>query len=124
MARTQWSELPALFRDAIQAHVGDLDSYDPAPSGNHADFAGTLRGKKAGKPLTAFVKAAKKVSPDQDGPEVWSLRNEAAINPHMDEFAPRLLWEVEAGGWLGLGFEYIDGRHADLSPGSADLSVL
>ncbi|MFP3962449.1 phosphotransferase [Actinomadura fulvescens] len=42
----------------------------------------------------------------------------------MSEFAPRLLWQVEAGGWLALGFEHIKGSHADYAPGSPDLVSL
>jgi len=35
--------------------------------------------------------------------------------------SPRLLWHVEAGGWNLLGFEHIDARAADLTPGSTDI---
>jgi hypothetical protein len=38
--------------------------------------------------------------------------------------AARMLWEVAAGGWLVYGYEYVDGRHPDLAPGSADLVPL
>ncbi|MEO6083948.1 MAG: phosphotransferase [Umezawaea sp.] len=57
----------------------------------------------------------------------WSSmhRNEMAVNPFLpDGLAPRLLWHVEAEGWLLLGFEYVSGRHADLSPDSADLPLV
>jgi hypothetical protein len=93
---------------------------EPAPAGNHADIAATL--------LTAgdrvFLKAARRTAPDADGPEVRSLRWEAAINPHVTEYAPRLHWTAEAGGWLALGFEYVRARHADYTPGSPDLEIL
>ncbi|TMR05515.1 hypothetical protein ETD83_06200 [Actinomadura soli] len=42
----------------------------------------------------------------------------------MPEFAPRLLWTVEAGGWFAVGFEYIEGRHVDYSPGHSDPDAL
>jgi len=38
--------------------------------------------------------------------------------------APRLRWRTEADGWLLLGFDHIQGRHADLSTGSRDLPLI
>jgi Ser/Thr protein kinase RdoA (MazF antagonist) len=35
--------------------------------------------------------------------------------------APRLRWDGEIAGWVVLVFDDIDGRHADLSPGSPDI---
>lgn len=117
--RSTWSDLPDEVQDAVQAHTGDVIGVDPASAGNHADIAETLH-TSTGR---VFIKAARKL-PDKDGAEVWSLRNEAAISPYVREFAPRLLWQAEAGGWLALGFEYVDGRHADYTPGSPDLDIL
>lgn len=118
--RTDWTELPADLLTCMEAEMGPVVAVEPAPTGNHADVASSVH--TAGGKL--FVKAARKVSPDQDGPEVRSLRREAAVNPHVSEFAPRLLWTVEAGGWLALGFEHVEGRRADFTPGSADLAFL
>ncbi|MDL4774452.1 phosphotransferase [Actinomadura xylanilytica] len=117
--RSTWTDLPTEVRDAVQAHTGEVTGIDPAPAGNHAEIAVTLHTTTA----RTFIKAARKLG-DQDGAEVWSLRNEAAINPHVTVFAPRLLWQAEAGGWLALGFEHVDGRHADFTPGSPDLEIL
>ncbi|TMQ90850.1 aminoglycoside phosphotransferase [Actinomadura soli] len=117
--RDTWTGLPVQVREAVQAHTGDIVRAEPAPAGNHADVAGTLH-TSSGR---VFIKAARKLD-EEDGAEVWSLRNEAAINPHVTEFAPRLHWTVETGGWLVLGFECVDGRHADFTPGSPDLKVL
>lgn len=118
--RSDWTDLPPEVLGAIKAHTGPIHRVEPAPAGNHADIAATVHA--AGGRL--FVKAARKVSPEKDGPEVRSLRNEARVNPHMTEFAPRLHWTVDAGGWLVLGFEHVDGRHADFAPGSPDLDIL
>jgi hypothetical protein len=117
--RSTWTNLPVEVRDAIQTHTGEVTGTDPAPAGNHADVAETLH-TSTGR---TFIKAARKLD-DRDGPEVWSLRNEAAVNPHVTEFAPRLHWTVEAGGWLALGFEHVEGRPADFTPGSPDLDIL
>jgi hypothetical protein len=59
-----------------------------------------------------------------DNPKAWMHRNEARINPYLPAQTPRLCWQVEVGGWLLLGFEYVRGRHPDLRPGSRDLPVL
>lgn len=118
--RSDWSDLPPEALDAITAHAGPIRSIEPAPAGNHADIAATVHA--AGNRL--FVKAARKTTPDQDGPEVRSLRWEAAINPHVTEYAPRLHWTVEAGGWLVLAFEHVQARHAAYTPGSPDLDTL
>jgi Ser/Thr protein kinase RdoA (MazF antagonist) len=117
--RIDWSDLPAEVRDAISAKTGPISTVVPAPSGNHADIASTLHTRDG----QVFVKAARK-SADRDGPEVLSLRREAAIVPFVPEFAPRLRWTVEAGEWLALGFDHITGRAADFSPGSCDLETL
>ncbi|WP_433469559.1 hypothetical protein [Spirillospora sp. CA-128828] len=118
--RSDWTDLPFEVLDGIEAHTGPIHRTEPAPAGNHADIASNVD-TASGR---LFVKAARKVSPEKDGPEVRSLRNEARILPHVTEFAPRLHWTVEAGGWLVLGFEHVDGRHADYTPGSPDLEIL
>jgi hypothetical protein len=51
-------------------------------------------------------------------------RNEARINPHLPKQVPRLQWQVEAEGWLMLGFQFVVGRHPDLGPGSPDLGAV
>lgn len=118
--RSDWSDLPPEVLGAVKAHTGPIRRVEPAPAGNHADIAATVHA--VGGRL--FVKAARKSAPDTDGPEVRSLRWEAAINPHVTGYAPRLHWTVEAGGWLVLAFEHVHARHADYAPGSPDLDVL
>ncbi|GAA0244174.1 hypothetical protein GCM10009527_046110 [Actinomadura nitritigenes] len=117
--RTDWTDLPEDLRNQIAAKTGPIDRIEPAPTGNHADIASTLH-TAAGR---VFVKAARKLD-DQDGPEVTSLRREAAVNPAVPEFAPRLRWQIESGEWLALGFEHVQGRPADFSAGSPDLETL
>ncbi|MBA9007257.1 phosphotransferase [Thermomonospora cellulosilytica] len=117
--RSDWTDLPEDLRGQIEAHTGPISAITPAPAGNHADIACTLH-TAGGR---TFVKAARKLA-GRDGPEVMSLRREAAVNPHVAELAPRLRWQAEAGGWLALGFEHVEGRRADFSPGSPDLVAL
>ncbi|WP_433229071.1 phosphotransferase [Actinomadura formosensis] len=118
--RNDWSDLPDVARAAIEEHTGPIRRVEPASTGNHADIACTVDAADG----RLFIKAARKSSPEQDGPEVRSLRWEAAINPHVIEYAPRLHWTVEAVGWLVLGFDHVQARHADFTPGSPDLAVL
>ncbi|MFC4053479.1 phosphotransferase family protein [Actinomadura syzygii] len=88
--------------------------------GSNVDLAVTVSGPSG----RVFIKAAPRVSPSEDGPRVRALRREAAVNPCVPELAPRLHWTVESGGWLALGFEHVEGRLSDYSPGSPDLVTL
>jgi Ser/Thr protein kinase RdoA (MazF antagonist) len=117
--RIDWTDLPEEIREGIAAETGPIARIAPAPTGNHANIASTLHAEDG----RVFVKAARKLA-DRDGPEVMSLRREAAVNPFVTGFAPRLHFTVEAGEWLALGFEHVQGRPADFSPGAADLEVL
>jgi len=50
---------------------------------------------------------------------------EAAMAPHVTKVAPTLLRHLpDAAGWNVLGFEYVEGRHADYAPGSPDLAAV
>ncbi|WP_291413833.1 aminoglycoside phosphotransferase [Actinophytocola sp.] len=50
---------------------------------------------------------------------------EAELGPHVRPVAPAVLWHLpDAGGWNVLGFEYVEGRHADYAPGSPDLPAV
>ncbi|WP_246009672.1 phosphotransferase family protein [Actinokineospora cianjurensis] len=52
-------------------------------------------------------------------------RHEAEVNGWLPTaIAPRLRWCVEVDDWVLLGFDHVDGHHADLSPGSADLNLV
>ncbi|MEU5882868.1 phosphotransferase [Spirillospora sp. NPDC047279] len=117
--RTDWNDLPKKLHAAIEAQAGTVRDVVPASTGNHADIASTLDTGNG----QVFVKAARKLA-DRDGPEVMSLRREAAVNPAVAEFAPRLRWTAETEDWLALGFDHITGRRADYSPASPDLDVL
>lgn len=59
-----------------------------------------------------------------DNPALRMFRLEARVGPVLPACAPHLLWQVEAAGWLMLGFEHVDGRHANLSPGSPDILLV
>ncbi len=49
----------------------------------------------------------------QRDPEVWTQHREAALARHVTPVGPRLRWQLAAGGWDLLGFEFIAGHFAD-----------
>ena len=114
LPRTPWDSLPVELREAVEAHTGPVVEEEPSRYGINSQITSTLHTVEG----TVFVKGAQ----DERGRK--ALRNEAAVNPHVSKLAPRLLFEAEAGGWHLLGFEHLQGRHIDYSPGSADLAKL
>lgn len=111
--RTNWNDLPEQLRAAVEEHVGTVHRVDTISSGLNASFTARLH-------TTTGVTFAKGVPSDRAAAQ----RREAEINPHVQPFAPRLLWQMDTQGWHILGFEHLDGRAADLGPGSADLAGL
>lgn len=91
-----------------------MEGEDPSVSGINSQISSTLR-TEAGK---VFVKGA------HDDRGRRSLQNEALVNPFVAALAPRLLFDVEAEGWRLLGFEHLEARPIDYSPGSEDLPKL
>lgn len=104
-------------RHAFLLHTRDYREFcrRVARAVHRSEFSTTLR-TSVGR---VFVKGI-----TTENPGVRAHRHEAAINPRLSGLAPRLLWTVEKAGWLLLGYEYVDGRHTDLSPGSPDLPLL
>ncbi|MCA2216286.1 phosphotransferase [Jidongwangia harbinensis] len=112
--RSDWTALPDAVLTAIAERAGGTHA-TPALSGDHAEIAATVTGDK-GK---VFVKAA---SSDLG---VRSLRYELLASKAINQsYAPAIEWDFETDGWLVVGFEHVDGPHADLSPASPDLDLL
>ncbi|MFD9422719.1 MULTISPECIES: aminoglycoside phosphotransferase [unclassified Streptomyces] len=112
--RLHWNDLPTATRDAVAARTGPIRAATTAGKGLNSEIAATLE-TGAGR---VFVKGLR-----CDHPRVWTQQREVAINPYVAPLAPRLLWRIDDGEWNLLGFEYLDGRPADYSPGSADLAL-
>jgi aminoglycoside phosphotransferase (APT) family kinase protein len=70
-----------------------------------------------------FVKAVSEIA-NPDSPDIH--RREARIVAKLPPAAPvpRLLWTYDAGGWVALGFEDIDGRHPHEPWTEADLALV
>jgi len=113
LPRLPWHELPPGVRVAVESHTGPILGVKSVDVGVISDVTAVLETRSG----LVFCKGA-----DTDNPMGWMHRNEARINPFLPASMPRLRWQVESDGWLLLGFEYVDGRHSDLSPGSSDLS--
>jgi hypothetical protein len=112
MDRTDWDDLPEGVRTAVEAHTGPVTHAKTASEGLNSALAAFLYTPSG----TVFVKGL-----HRDHRQVVSQQREAMIAPYVLAVSPRLLWQVEVDGWNVLGFEYIEGRHADYTPGSADL---
>ncbi|WP_217709723.1 phosphotransferase [Amycolatopsis sp. Hca4] len=100
---------------AITAEIGEIRRTEPVATGLNSTFATVLHTADS----AVFVKGML-----DSHPGVRGQRREAAIAPHTAGIAPRLRWHLNTGGWDLLGFDYIPGRAADLSPGSPDLARL
>ncbi|MEU9167651.1 aminoglycoside phosphotransferase [Streptomyces sp. NPDC048420] len=108
---SSFDELPEETRQTIEGQTGRITGYysDRRAAGCVLGaFLDTVRG-------AVFVKAT-----PTDSVKASSLVQEAAVTMHLPPVCPRLLWRVESGGWLVLGFEVIDGYCADFT-NSGDL---
>lgn len=112
---TQWDELPDAVRSALESVTGPVRKVEPISAGLNCGIAALLHTPTR----TVFIEGLR-----SDHPRIATQRREVEINPHVAPIAPRLLWQIDTDGWTVLGFEYLDGRHANLSPGSADLPKL
>jgi len=110
---TDWDDLDAPVREAIQRRTGTVHGARTATAGLNSQLALIL--DAASGPV--FVKGL-----PVGHPGVVRQHREAMINSHITPVAPRLLWQAEDAGWNLLAFDYIPGaRHADYRPGSPDL---
>ncbi|MEV6445111.1 hypothetical protein [Amycolatopsis sp. NPDC051716] len=107
--------LPPAARAAVEAEVGEIRRVEPVASGLNSTFAAVLHTADA----AVFVKGT-----PSDHPRVRGLHREVAIAPYLAGIAPPLRWHLDVAGWDLLGFDYLPGRVADLSPGSDDLAAV
>jgi hypothetical protein len=104
-------------RAAIEREVGPVIHAKTPTAGRNSDFSATLHLRDD----VVFCKGIAGVG----GKRGRMHQHEAYINPWLPgAVAPRLRWRIDVDDWLLLGFDHAAGRHADLSPGSADLPVV
>jgi hypothetical protein len=87
---TDWDELEAPVRLAIEARTGRVHAARTASAGLNSQLAVVLD-TDAG---TVFVKGLR-----VDHPGVVRQGREAMINPFVRSVAPRLLWHDQAAAW-------------------------
>jgi len=104
MSRVAFADLPAAARQAVTRHTGPVRTVRPAWGGQHAALA-VLLATQAGPVYVKGVPA--------DTPQADAQMREAAVAPHLRTAVPRLLWQVDAGGWLLSGWQAVSGRQAD-----------
>ncbi|MFF1416706.1 aminoglycoside phosphotransferase [Streptomyces sp. NPDC058280] len=115
MSRIPFEQLPADVRQAVVDKTGAVHAARTARGGMNSGIASVLETDSG----SVFVKGIR-----ADHPQVGAQRREAAIAPHLPASCPRLYWHLELDGWSLLGYEVVDGRHADYTPGSPDLSLV
>ncbi|WP_046494522.1 protein kinase family protein [Streptomyces odonnellii] len=108
-------ELPADVLAAISETTGPVVRTEPVGSGFNSEIAARVHTESG----TVFVKGLR-----ADHPRAWTQQREAEINPNVQGIAPRLLWHLKPAGWDLLGFETVNGRHADYAPGSPDVPLV
>ncbi|WP_233413298.1 hypothetical protein [Nucisporomicrobium flavum] len=115
LPRCGWDELPFAVRAAVEAHTGPILRATSVVDGSVSDFAAVLEARRG----RLFCKGAV-----ARNPLGWMHRNEARVNPYLPVQVPRLRWHIEADGWTVVGFECVEGRYPDVSPGSPDLPAV
>lgn len=110
--RIHWPEISPEVRACVEETVGAVGDSATVWAGYSCDFASAI-GTASG---SFFVKGVR-----HGHPAVAQQHLEAAVAPYVTALSPRLLRHISICDWDVLVFEYVDARHADLSPGSADL---
>ncbi|MER5887111.1 aminoglycoside phosphotransferase [Streptomyces sp. NPDC001941] len=110
--RIALEDLPAGVLAEIEAHAGPLLKVEPAKEGFNSEIAARVFTEHG----SVYVKGLR-----ADHPRVWTQRREAEVNPFLHGIAPALRWRIESAEWDLLGFEALEGHHADYSPESPDV---
>lgn len=97
----------------VTHHTGHITHVEPTAGGHSATTTAVVISEHG----RFFIKAV----PDQPGGLLQEVEREGQINPHLEGLAPSLLWQTRGNGWYVLGFEAINTRPTDYTPGSPDL---
>lgn len=115
MERIAWKDLPDDLRSAIEKRTGPILYAQTMTAGQNSPVSAAV--------TTATGKTFVKGLPAADRRASSQVR-EAAVAPLVRHISPALLWQFEETGWHVLGYEHIEGRHADYSPSSPDPAAL
>ncbi|MER5646041.1 aminoglycoside phosphotransferase family protein [Streptosporangium sp. NPDC002524] len=116
--KPQWDDLPGNVRHTVEQRIGQVLKADPVTKGLMPGLAVRLHTEDGG---TVFLKAVSTASP---AASLYARERKAGTVLPPSLPAPRLLWSGEVEGWIVLLHEYVDGRDADLSPGSPDVPLV
>ena len=117
-ARIEWVALPDATRDAIEARLGaPVVAAASQRGGFSPGLASRLRLADGTEVFLKLVQAA--VNPSSVDIHRREARIAAALPPVPE--CPRLLWSIDAGDWVALAFEFIDGITPALPWRAADL---
>ncbi|MEY9842885.1 aminoglycoside phosphotransferase [Streptacidiphilus sp. EB103A] len=109
VAHIGWGQLPDQVRTAVERRVGAPYETAEMTTGESSGIATLLFPPDGAK---VFVKGL-----PVDHERAGELEREARVNPHLPDYAPKLLWHLEAGGWRLLGFEGVTATPwADFTP--------
>lgn len=113
--RIDWTEIPQHARIAIEERTGLITAVRTVSGGLNSALAAVL--DTATGPV--FVKGI-----PTEHRNVVTQHREALINSAVQPVAPALLWHLpDTAGWSLLGFQYVEARHADYTPGSPDVAA-
>ncbi|MFI1105756.1 aminoglycoside phosphotransferase [Streptomyces melanogenes] len=116
VAHRPLAQLPEPARAAITERTGKGCMVADMECGDSSGVAALLTPPLGGERV--FIKGL-----PQDHERAGELEREAAVNPHLPPYAPRLLWQARAGGWHLLAFEGLTASPwADFHPGSTHLA--
>ncbi|MEE4545607.1 phosphotransferase [Streptomyces sp. V4-01] len=116
MSRVEWFDLPVAVRVSVGARVGAVTGVVDVEHGLTCRLAAVLSTPDG----RVFVKGV----PVTDLDATVAQDFEAAVNGRVAGIGPLLLGRVAVAGWDVLIFEYVDGRHADLAPGSPHVDLV
>lgn len=116
LSRYRWDDLPDDIRAAVQDDIGPVSASVEVDRGQNNDLAVRLDRVGAGPVFLKGVRGG--------GRRDMFLTNEVTAGRLAGGIAPGVLCDVERADWHVVGFEYIEGRPADLSPGSGDVDKI
>lgn len=113
--RPSWDELPDPLREGLVTRLGPIVRAETQTGGFTPGLAVRLR-------LASGQRVFAKGIPT-DHALAEKYRAEAITARQLPEAAPapRLRWGADIADWVVLAFDDVNGRHAQLSPGSPDI---
>ena len=115
MKRISWDDLPDELKTAIEQRTGRILDASTATAGQNSPVAATVTTDQ-GKTFVKGLPRSESRSSSQG--------REIAVAPLVREISPHLRWHFEEAGWIVLGYQHVEGRHADYRPGSRDPDAL